>query len=98
MAYPQVGIGWQSRLNVPLVGRLMAGKSRPQCLSKCLSVQAEQAVHQLPFRPLDQVGMRDTDGMQRAFQLALPEIQELLEAGKERGKIIVLPDELLQQL
>ena len=61
-------------------------------------MQAEHAVDAGPFRRLKQPVMRHAHRMQRAFQLALPEIQKLLEAGKERRQVVILPDELLQQL
>src|SRR6185436_14071692 len=65
---------------------------------KSCSIQAEQSVDQLPFRGLDEVGVRNTHRMQGTLQFALPEFQELLQAGKQRRQVVVLPDKLLQQL
>src|ERR1700761_6994939 len=42
--------------------------------------------------------MCDPHGVQRAFQFALPMLQECLEAGKEGRQVVFLPDKKLQQL
>ena len=47
---------------------------------------------------LDQPGMRHRDRMNGAFDLFLPEAEELHEVGEQWKHIVLLPDELLQQL
>jgi len=45
----------------------------------------------------DQADAGDADRMQRAVERLLPEVEELLQGGKFRGEVIVLPDVGLQQ-
>jgi len=40
--------------------------------------------------------MRDGDGMHRPFELAAPEVEEILEDGKARRDVVLLPDKGLQ--
>src|SRR5689334_11181710 len=61
------------------------------------SMQPEHAIDGAQFSRLDQLGMRDADGIERALELVLPELQEILERGKFRKQIVVLPDVGLQQ-
>lgn len=56
------------------------------------SVQPEHPVDRLDLRRLDQLGMRNSDGDQRPVQLRLPESEEILQRGKVREQIVVLPD------
>ena len=60
-------------------------------------MQLEHSVQRLPFRRLHQVIVGDAHRMQRSVQLPLPEIQEGAQARKQRGEIVILPDELLDQ-
>ncbi len=62
----------------------------------CL-MQPKLAVDRPQLGRLDQLAVRDLHGMQRPFQLLLPEIQKLLQLGKFREKIVGLPDVRLQQ-
>jgi len=60
-------------------------------------MQPKLAVDRPQLGRLDQLAVRDLHGMQRPFQLLLPEIQKLLQLGKFREKIVGLPDVRLQQ-
>ena len=61
------------------------------------SVQPEHAVDGAQFGRLDQLGMRNGDGEQRAFELLLPEREKILQRRKFREQILILPDIGLQQ-
>src|SRR5262245_27346640 len=61
------------------------------------SVQAELAVDGAHLGRLDQARMGDRHRMQRAFERALPEQQELLQHRERRTEVVFLPDVALQQ-
>src|SRR5450631_3367282 len=60
-------------------------------------MQPKFAVDRPQFGGLDQLAVRDLHGVQRPFQLLLPELQEFLELGKFWEEIIGLPDIRLEQ-
>src|SRR5262249_36908189 len=61
------------------------------------SVQAEQIVDRSEFRRPTQRRVCDHDGMQRAVKCASPECQKILQDRKIRPRVVLLPDERLQQ-
>src|SRR4051812_30115420 len=61
------------------------------------SMQPEHPVDRAQFGGLDQPGMRDRDGKQRAIKLFLPEGEEILQRREFRKQIVILPDIGLQQ-
>ncbi len=60
-------------------------------------VQSELAVDRLELRRLDQLAMRDLNGVQRAFQPSLPEFQKALQLRKLGEQVVFLPDITLQE-
>src|SRR3546814_14249911 len=61
------------------------------------SVEPKLAVHGAPLGGPQQMVMRDADRMQRRFDLAVPEVDEIEQCREVRRKTIVLPHEQLQQ-
>src|SRR6185437_3885155 len=61
------------------------------------SMQPEYTIDGAELRGLDQLGVRDANRIQRPLQLLLPELQEVLQRGKSREQIVILPDIALQQ-
>lgn len=60
------------------------------------SVQLEFTIDMAPFTGANEASMAVANGMQRAIQFSLPEVQEFPHLGKFRSKIVVLPDIGLQ--
>src|SRR6266404_849335 len=60
-------------------------------------VQPKDAVDGAQFGRLDQLGVRNGDGEQRAFELLLPEREKILQRREIRKQIVVLPDIGLQE-
>jgi len=60
-------------------------------------MQAKFAVDGPKFGRLDQLAVRDAHGMQRPFQLFLPESQKTMQLGEFREQVLVLPNVRLQQ-
>src|SRR3954451_19886285 len=65
-------------------------------LQCCSSIQPELAVDGPQVGGSEQGLVGDPHAIERALQLSGPERQELVELGKARGEVILLPDELLQ--
>src|SRR5215470_20276685 len=61
------------------------------------SVQLELAANGLDLRRSNQSRVGDADRMQRSFKFVFPELQEPLELGEARVKIVVLPHIALQE-
>src|SRR6266581_507279 len=61
------------------------------------SMQPEFPVQRPELRRLDQLAVRDTNGVQRSLKLLPPEGEEAMQFGKFGEQIIVLPDVGLQQ-
>lgn len=59
-------------------------------------LQPEFAAHRAEIGGSDQILVGDGDPEQLAVELRLPEGEELVELGKARGEIVVLPDVFLQ--
>jgi hypothetical protein len=59
-------------------------------------VQPEAGVDVPHFARTDELDARDPHGVQLAFDVAGPEIEEAVQHGKSRSEIHVLPDETLQ--
>src|ERR1700730_13159255 len=60
-------------------------------------METKHAIDGAQFGRLDQLGMRDADSEQRAFELLLPEGEKILQRRKIRKQIVILPDVGLQQ-
>src|SRR5690348_1859188 len=60
-------------------------------------MQHEFAADRFELRRLDQLAVRDLDGVQRPLELVLPKLQEARQLGKVREEVVGLPDEGLQQ-
>src|SRR5258708_30688511 len=54
------------------------GQATPR--NRARSVQPEDAVDSAQFGRLDQLGMRNGDGEQRAFEILLPEREKILQS------------------
>src|SRR3546814_18060762 len=61
------------------------------------SVEPKLAVHGAPLGGPQQMVMRDADRMQRRFDLAVPEVDEIEQCREVRRQTIVLPHQQLQQ-
>ena len=61
-------------------------------------MQPEHPVDRAQLGRLDQLRMRDRDREQRALELLFPKRQEVLQGGKVRKQVVVLPRVALQQL
>src|ERR1700730_10840034 len=61
------------------------------------SLQPELAIDGADLGRLDQARMRHRHRVQRALELLQPEIEELVELGKGRAEVVILPDISLQQ-
>jgi hypothetical protein len=61
-----------------------------------ISVKFEFAFNAAPLAWPDQVLMGVADGMQRAIEASLPELEELVHLGKVGGEVVILPDIGLQ--
>src|SRR3546814_4039087 len=60
-------------------------------------LEPKLAVHGAPLGGPQQMVMRDADRMQRRFDLAVPEDDEIEQCREVRRQTIVLPHEQLQQ-
>src|SRR3546814_5596043 len=60
------------------------------------SVEPKLAVHGAPLGGPQQMVMRDADRMQRRFDLAVPEVDEIEQCREVRRQTIVLPHEQLR--
>ena len=61
-------------------------------------MQAEFAGHEAELGRLDQPPMRDQHAVERAVEIAIPEIEEVDELREARRDIVILPDIALKQL
>jgi hypothetical protein len=61
------------------------------------SVEQDLSVHLLPLARLDQQLVGISDRMERTIQPGLPEFEELIEPREVRSRVIILPNEALQQ-
>src|SRR3954447_11635797 len=76
----------------------MVGTARRRAFARPTeSMQPEHAVDGAELGRLNQPGMRDGDGKQRAFELRFPKGEEILQRRKIREQIVVLPHIGLQQ-
>ncbi len=50
-------------------------------------MNADGPLHELEFGRGDELGMADFDGVDLAVELAVPEVEELLEGGKFRSQV-----------
>src|SRR6185369_2167550 len=62
------------------------------------SVEAPLLADIAHFGRSDEAAMSDPDGGERAIKVMCPEIQEFDETGKSWSKVVVLPDEGLQDV
>ncbi len=60
-------------------------------------MQAQDPIDRPIFRGLDESRVSDRDGVKRAFEFPLPELQEIDEDREPRGEVVFLPDIALQK-
>src|SRR5690242_9782762 len=60
-------------------------------------MQHELAADRFQLRRLDQLAMRDLDGVQGPLELVLPELEEARELGEFGEEVVGLPDKGLEQ-
>ena len=60
-------------------------------------MNAQDAIHNPPFRALDQVLVGDPHGVQPCLDLLVPITQEATQFGEARCHVVILPDIELQQ-
>src|SRR5918998_410004 len=82
-------VGWGSRAH-PLAHSVRTAKGGG-------SVQGDDPVDGLELRRLDKARVCHRNGVERPMKLADPKVEELVEDGKLRSEVVLLPDEGLQE-